>query len=176
MAFGSVNVPASTDYLPLTGGTVRGDLTVEGMIDGNLNQNLLAQIMLLAHPIGSFYQSTIPTSPSQLFGGAWERVTGQFLFAADESHPAGSTGGEENHASTIDEMAAHTHSLRINWTNEFYNKGVLVDGNGSPIGSSDAVQGHVSVDQYQTTSYAGKGQPHNNMPPYLSVYTWYRVK
>lgn len=36
MAYGSVNVPMRSDYLPLTGGTVDGKLTVTGTITGNV--------------------------------------------------------------------------------------------------------------------------------------------
>lgn len=39
MAYGSVNVPMRSDFLPLTGGTVDGELTVTGTITGSLNGN-----------------------------------------------------------------------------------------------------------------------------------------
>lgn len=39
MAYGSVNVPMRSDFLPLTGGTVDGKLTVTGTITGDLNGN-----------------------------------------------------------------------------------------------------------------------------------------
>lgn len=31
-----------------------------------------AEAILTAHPVGSFYESTDPTSPAELFGGTWE--------------------------------------------------------------------------------------------------------
>lgn len=40
MAYGSVNVPMRSDFLPLTGGTVNGELTVTGTITGNVTGSL----------------------------------------------------------------------------------------------------------------------------------------
>lgn len=92
MALGSVIVPAPTDYLPLTGGTITGNLTVDGEISGNLSQQLITQIMLLAHPVKSYYASDDPTDPGKLFGGTWERVAqDRALMGASAAHPAGST-------------------------------------------------------------------------------------
>lgn len=60
------------------------------------------------YPVGSFYFSANSTNPSQLFGGTWEQVTGCFLFAADSSHAAGTTGGSLTMAHT--HTLSHTHS------------------------------------------------------------------
>ena len=38
----------------------------------NLIDAKCAQAKLDAHPVGSFYESTDPTSPAELFGGTWE--------------------------------------------------------------------------------------------------------
>lgn len=37
---------------------------------------------LLAYPVGSIYMSVNAISPSEIFGGVWEQITGKFLLAA----------------------------------------------------------------------------------------------
>lgn len=64
-----------------------------------------------AYPVGSIYSSVTDTDPATLFGGTWERIGGRFLLGADDTYPAGSTGGEAEHTSTIDEMPEHNHGL-----------------------------------------------------------------
>lgn len=68
------------------------------------------QIVREVFPVGAIYMSVNSTNPSTLFGGTWERISGRFLFAADSSHTAGSTGGEATHKLTAAEMPAHTHT------------------------------------------------------------------
>lgn len=65
------------------------------------------------YPVGSIYMSVNSTNPQTLFGGTWQRIQGRFLFAADSKHAAGSTGGEETHQLTVDEMPSHTHKQSI---------------------------------------------------------------
>lgn len=65
-----------------------------------------------AYPVGSIYISTIATNPSELFGfGTWEQIKGRFLFAADDTYAAGSTGGEAEHILTNEEMPEHKHAV-----------------------------------------------------------------
>ena len=55
--------------------------------------------------------SVDPTSPADIFGGTWEALDqGRVLIGAGASHPAGSTGGEETHVLTANEMPSHKHT------------------------------------------------------------------
>ena len=63
------------------------------------------------YPVGSIYMSTTNANPANLFGGTWEQIKGRFLFGADSTHSAGSTGGEETHTLTSSEMPGHTHTF-----------------------------------------------------------------
>lgn len=142
---------------PECGGT---GITTGVDVDG-----IVAKAMLKAYPVGSIYTSTAATNPGTLFGGRWERIQGRFLFAADDTRKAGSTGGAAEHMLTVDEMPSHTHGLR---NGDAYNFGK-----------------YESFSQNRTsTSYevfrnfiepTGGGKAHNNMPPYLSVYIWKRT-
>ena len=120
----------------------------------------------LLHPVGSIFQSTDATSPAELFGGTWEQIKDVFLLSAGDSHAAGSTGGEETHTLTKAELPDHTHTLK--YTGQSVTEGV------------NAIRLYQAAsDQYN--AYSGGqssdcgGQAHNNMPPYLAVYTWRRT-
>lgn len=73
-------------------------------------QDLVKQILLAAHPVGSYYWSSEATDPGTLFGGVWRRVKDKFILAAGDSYAAGSTGGEAEHTLTLAESPAHTHT------------------------------------------------------------------
>ena len=116
------------------------------------------------YPVGSIYISMNSTDPSNYFGGVWQRIKKAFLFAADdESYIAGSTGGEETHTLTVQEMPSHVHAFNDYW--------------GVPSGTEKGKAGsyNSSGNTGGSTAYTGGSQPHNNMPPYLVVYIWQRM-
>lgn len=123
----------------------------------------------LVYPVGAIYMSTVEVSPAALFGGTWEQIVGKFLLAAGDDYAAGSTGGEAEHALTVDEMPSHDHygMRRAESTDDYVKAGDrawgITAGNNTSAGMG-----------YPTSS-AGGGQPHNNMPPYLAVYMWKRT-
>lgn len=114
-----------------------------------------------AYPVGSIYMSVNSTSPATLFGGSWTQIKDRFLIAAGSTYKAGGTGGEATHKLTIQEMPYHNHEL--NFGSGYSSSAGLSTGDGAYSGS------------YRSTEYAGGNQPHNNMPPYLSVYVWKRT-
>ena len=117
-----------------------------------------------AYPVGAIYLSVTDTDPATLFGGTWERIGGRFLLGADDTYTAGSTGGEAEHTLTIDEMPKHNHEI----------DNLNVSGNATPYMTVQA-QDKVGYGGNVQTMYAGGSQPHNNMPPYLTVFMWERV-
>lgn len=120
----------------------------------------------LLHPVGSIYQSTDATSPADLFGGTWEQVKDRFLLAAGDSHAAGSTGGEETHTLTKAEIPDHAHTLK--YTGQSVTEGV------NAIRLYQAASNQYNEYSGGQSSDCGD-QAHNNMPPYLAVYTWRRT-
>lgn len=129
------------------------------------------------HPVGSIYMSTISTSPASLFGGTWERLKDRFLLASGDSYLAGSTGGEERHVLTVDEMPEHNHALlKGSGASESEAKpGMAQAKPDRSFGYADAkYDGKYYWQSY--TFYTGGGNvSHNNMPPYLAVYMWKRI-
>lgn len=106
------------------------------------------------------------TDPGLLFGGTWVQISGRFLYCTDNSMD---TGGEATHTLTINEMPSHKHTISGNWARD---KGS--GGWGASIGTYDNYV-FEPTDITSRMSNAGGGQAHNNMPPYFTVYCWYRV-
>lgn len=117
-------------------------------------------------PVGYVYISADSTSPAELFGGTWERLKDVFLLAAGDNYAAGATGGEEKHTLTENEMPSHAHASGHGYNNVSAGSGREVLSNN--YYENDSLSRNI-------TSYAGGGEAHNNMPPYLSVYMWKRV-
>lgn len=153
------------------------------------NNNLGAKIWLLiknfvfkeVYPIGSIYISLDSKNPSSLFGGTWERIEDRFLLAAGNNYSVGSTGGEAEHKLTFDEMPSHEGHL-------YGNEASFVP-NGPDSYYMDFYHNNGLFQKYDNRPYIlkanneiilkgfsrGGTEPHNNMPPYLSVYMWKRV-
>lgn len=135
--------------------------------DGSIYSNFL----LAAHPVGSIYQTISPENPAVTFGGGtWERIENRFIMGASDTYPAGSTGGEAKVAITVEQMPRHKHDW-IGVMNK--RKGEIDYSDYAPDISEDHLAS--SYNSKAGVQYAGEGKPHNNIPPYYSVYIWRRV-
>lgn len=123
--------------------------------------NCLLSNRINPYQIGDIYITTSTINPSVRFGGIWEKLENVFLFGASDTHILGETGGEETHTLTIDEMPSHNHGTGLLSGN--------LDGTYFWITSPSSYEG--TFNTYTT----GGDQPHNNMPPYLTVYMWKRI-
>lgn len=135
--------------------------------DGSIYSNFL----LAAHPVGSIYQTISPENPAVTFGGGtWERIENRFTMGASDTYPAGSTGGEAKVAITVEQMPRHKHD----WVGVMNKrKGEIDYSDYAPDISEDHLVS--SYNSKAGVQYAGEGKPHNNIPPYYSVYIWRRV-
>lgn len=149
-------------------GDINNGMTIE-LTQDQLNA-IIKQTLLAAHPVGSIYQSLDSTSPDVLFGGTWEKLENKFLLAAYDGCTAGNIGGEAEHTLTISEMPRHQIELLDQATDS--SNAFLAD---------DQYWAHVERASKGTKywwSYSkpvGGSQPHNNMPPYVAVWTWKRT-
>lgn len=119
----------------------------------------------IIYPIGSVYISINSTDPHELFGGIWVQIKDAFLLACGDVYSNGSTGGEATHKLTINEMPSHNHMVDYDQ---------VWDGGGGTraLGTTDNGGSWASGTWVHNT---GGSQAHNNMPPYLAVYMWYRT-
>lgn len=139
----------------------KNDFNVNGTLKVN-NTNIFD----LIYPVGSIYISVNSTNPGTLFGGTWEQIQGKFLLASSSSHALGSTGGEETHTLTRNEIPDHTHSFK--YTGQSVTTGV------NSIRLYQAAPNQYNAYSGGQSSNCG-GQAHNNMPPYLAVAIWKRT-
>ena len=145
--------------------------TKDVQVDGSLQVGGKS-LLDMVYPVGSIYLSVSGTDPQTLFGGTWARLEDVFLLAAGAKHASGSTGGEESHILTEAEIAPHKHAMAYSPDASAADTGFsygIADGNAT---NSAGGRGYASN---LGTFSAGGGQPHNNMPPYLAVYTWKRT-
>lgn len=131
------------------------------MKDGN-NNNVYPN----PFPVGAIYMSIDSRNPSQIFGGKWEQIKDRFLLSAGAKYTVGTTGGEEQHTLTINEMPKHNHAQSLN------DNGTRSNWAGYDWGITNTSRDYAGSDLAQ---YAGGSQPHNNMPPYFVVYVWRRT-
>lgn len=126
--------------------------------------NIKAMFLDRVYPVGAIFISTNGTNPSNFIGGQWEQVKDRFLLGAGDVYTAGNIGGEERHQLTINEMPSHTHKL-----------GRDPDSTASARSGRYTIEKVAEAQGFFNTSETGGNQPHENMPPYLTVYIWKRV-
>lgn len=134
----------------------------------NLNkiEDGIVDMVNTIYPIGSIYMSVNSINPQALFGGTWEQIKDTFLLSAGDTYTAGTTGGEAEHILTTAEMPSHNHKL--------YEKG---GGSDRFLVTKTWVSSTMQAEATSGSSIGNEGgnQPHNNMPPYLTVYMWKRT-
>ena len=149
-------------------------------MDKTINQNLIVKGSITAdsvltqkrdEPIGSIIMGTGNNFATQaavqaIYNGTWEQIKDVFLLAAGDTYVAGTTGGEATHTLTVDEMPKHSHNLPVD---KQYGEATTTEKDRINLSSGIAYNnGYASND-------TGSNQPHNNMPPYLTVYMWRRI-
>lgn len=159
-----------------------GNLTVKSISaeSGTFSNQGIANLI---YPVGSIYMSVNTANPGTLFGGTWEQIKDKFLLACGDTYASGTTGGAATHTLTTNEMPLHTHIQNAHshaqnyytWYNNSSNYDVRL---ASSSGGYYAIAGTNNYATAATTAVnqnTGGSQPHNNMPPYLTVYMWKRT-
>ena len=130
------------------------------------------ELLEKVYPIGSYYWSSSNISPSNIFGGSWTKINGRFLFASDNSHSVGETGGEERHTLTINEIPSHSHDYdKFNFLTYYRLKK-------EDVNNDRRFPCYKENDDWEinsSVSHTGGGASHNNMPPYLTANCWKRT-
>lgn len=109
-----------------------------------------------------------------IYGGTtWEKIEGMFLLGANDKYKVNSTGGEEEHFLTIDELPSHGHPVTNHQGEQIYHD--YIGGNDELIRISSGYNVSGRSNPYYASNIGGS-QPHNNMPPYKAVYIWERVE
>lgn len=158
----------------------------------------MESIFDVIYPTGSIYMSMSNVSPEILFGGKWAPLNGVFLLATDVDQQAWERGGEREHVLTDAELAIHSHQcgvegktvglvvtsadgvnigpgaasvVQLKLDNEYYHTASRLSADTNNVVTTEVL----TSDKNNSTKYAPQNQPHNNMPPYITVYMWHRV-
>lgn len=133
------------------------------------------------HPIGSLYITNDPGDYSALYGFVWERLAaGTTIVSADPDSfdgdfiEADKTGGEKTHLLTVEELASHNHPIGLNYGDNA-NFPANLGNAGLDWTEASSIKNWDYYEGVDMSGYAGGGQPHNNMPPYITKYIWQRT-
>ncbi len=146
----------------------------------SLSNNTISGLLDFFYPVGTIYETTSSdldtvAKMNAHFGGTWEFYgAGRVLVAKStddtEFDTIGKTGGAKTHTLTESQIPSHNHRLMS-----------YADPHGNttfpPYSSKD--NGHCGETEVKgnatTTTYAGGGQAHNNLQPYIVVYRYRRT-
>lgn len=155
-----------------------GNLVVNSVTTllGNNNQSVLD----LVYPIGSLYLTVDDKNPTTLFGGTWEQIKDRFLLGAGDNYENGSVGGEATHKHIAENMRAMI-GAETGLANTINYVGVdpIDPNNGTSRVGSYSITGSYYTNGRSFshwTPVVGYTSTDSNMPPYLTVYMWKRIK
>lgn len=130
----------------------------------------IADVWTWIYPVGCLFETTDSAfNPQTHFGGTWEqygagRVTVGYSSGETEFNAGGKTGGAKTHTLTEAQIPSHQHYISgygqaMSTTSTKYYKLARVD---EEFGGA-------------STGYAGGGESHNNLQPYITVFRWRRT-
>ncbi len=138
---------------------------------------LSGQASILTYPKGSVYISFEDTSPSNLFGGSWEKLeNGRFLMTGEDT---GLTGGSDKHIHSISGTACWSCENDGNggstmmWIEELLFEPQTVN----RCLRQMAINEFEPSDVYRTkgVSVGGTSNYAAHLPPYITVHMWRRI-
>ena len=141
-----------------------GSITLEKLSEAVTSQ--INSFLKTIYKVGDYFITHNDENPSKRFGGTWELCKDVFLIGAGGNYDVLSTGGEETHTLTIEEMPSHNH------TRPFAKAAGKYGQTYDPEKGSEG--GHTKLDDFPSSTVGG-GKAHNNMPPYKAVYIWVKI-
>lgn len=185
---GTMTGALTTKGIKLTSGTDYGTTLPSSPATNQLFFQTIGSNFVLdnVYPVGSIYMNVNSTNPGTLFGGTWEQIQGRFLLGMNNVYPAGSQGGEAEHRLTSGELPMHAHGIIEASNSSFVYPSSRTSSATSSTGNyalllNSTTNGYVTEQQagvgrlVASDNIESRGQAHNNMPPYLSVYIWKRL-
>ncbi|EAY11900.1 hypothetical protein TVAG_362810 [Trichomonas vaginalis G3] len=148
-------------------------------------QTLKTEILQTLYPIGSIYTSMNSTRPETVLGfGTWTQIVDRFLYCANSSKE---TGGSKTISG--ENLPAHSHYIDLSTSQAGWHKHRYWDWSGMTKGKGYDVKDNVkfAINCYWSNTEGGgnhthhvsgytqtTGQSKEYMPPYMTVYAWYR--
>ncbi|EAY06649.1 hypothetical protein TVAG_322690 [Trichomonas vaginalis G3] len=148
-------------------------------------QTLKTEILQTVYPIGSIYTSMNSTRPEVVLGfGTWTQIVDRFLYCANSSKE---TGGSKTISGA--NLPAHSHYVSLTTSEAGLHSHRFWDWSGMTKGKGYDVKEDVkfAINCYWSNTEVGgshthrvsgytqtTGQSKDYMPPYMTVYAWYR--
>ncbi|EAX75603.1 hypothetical protein TVAG_064090 [Trichomonas vaginalis G3] len=148
-------------------------------------QTLKTEILQTLYPIGSIYTSMNSTNPATVLGfGTWTQIVDRFLYCANSSKE---TGGSKTISG--ENLPAHSHYIDLSTSQAGWHKHRYWDWSAMTKGKGYDVKDNVkfAINCYWSNTEGGgnhthrvsgytqtTGQSKDYMPPYMTVYAWYR--
>ena len=122
-------------------------------------------------PVGTIIKTVRNVNPSTYLGGTWVAWgTGRVPVGVDTSqtefNAVEKTGGEKSVKLTVNEIPPHNHKYTIPFE---------VSGEFENVRDGAFYESGVYLENDETTTSAGGGLAHNNLPPYITCYMWKRT-
>ena len=138
-------------------------------------RGLKYSILNSVYPIGSIYvNGSNNINPEDVFGfGTWQAIEDRFLYCVPEATATGTTGGEATHKLVESEMPSHTHGINGQCVNP--GAGTWSQYGNYPVRLANDIGFNWSTISGLVAYNTGGNQPHNNMPPYITVHAWIRT-
>ncbi|EAX82263.1 hypothetical protein TVAG_493620 [Trichomonas vaginalis G3] len=149
-------------------------------------QTLKTEILQTLYPIGSIYTSMNSTRPEVVLGfGTWTQIVDRFLYCANSSKE---TGGSKTISGA--NLPAHSHYIDLSTSEAGLHSHRFWDWSGMTKGKGYDVKEDVkfAINCYWSNTDVGgihshrvsgytqtTGQSKDYMPPYMTVYAWYRI-
>lgn len=125
------------------------------------------ELLLCPYMVGDVLITTNEINPNERYKGtSWQKIEDErFLMSASENYPVKSTGGENTHTLTVEEMPSHKHGMTYGY------------GTGNKTTYNAAVTQKSLSSTYNETEILsiGGGKSHNNIPQFFAVYFWLRI-
>ncbi|EAX97293.1 hypothetical protein TVAG_123430 [Trichomonas vaginalis G3] len=148
-------------------------------------QTLKTEILQTLYPIGSIYTSMNSTRPEVVLGfGTWTQIVDRFLYCANSSKE---TGGSKTISG--ENLPAHSHYIDLSTSQAGWHKHRYWDWSAMTKGKGYDVKDNVqfAINCFWSNTEGGgnhthrvsgytqtTGQSKDYMPPYMTVYAWYR--
>lgn len=177
VGYSKIEMVITFDTTVITGYKIYLNHIYGRIVQANANSRwpIVPSLVDMVYPIGSIYMSVNNVNPKTLFGGTWEQLKDRFLLGAGDTYTAGATGGEAAITLTTDQMPEHSHQQRFEVSGYTDWEESMTSYMQNDDFRNPAIRHHAIMNVEYYTNPAGKGYPHNNMPPYLTVYMWKRT-
>ena len=162
--------------------------TIKGLID-------------FLYPIGSIYTSMNNKDPSEIFGGTWEPIEDRFMYCAPTTSASMQKDGSKT--ITVDNLPEHTHTFTgdeitgsvpfLPFSDQMMESIMYQDGEGALKSelTDDNWNMGPPLDIWEEPEFPSKklifkatpsgtientGKGTDYMPPYITIYAWYRTE